>query len=338
MIVQSDPHMNFRLMIVIDGEAKDVTQLLINAQWSGRNGSATRQFQATLLDDDGDGHERISIDVMRADQCMWFWVDEFDKTWELFRGLIVRTEQSNARQLTITANDLGIYLANNKDTFVYNGATASSIFRDVCNRFGIPMGQVDETPYRIPDEIDSKTSGWDVIADALEQTVDNTGVRFFPMAWEGKMCLYERRNRIATYVVEPGWNLVDYSKSVSIEKIKTRIIAYDSEDAVVAAATNSAVEAKLGVFQDVMSSDSEASQGETQAKVDKELEEASKPEDSFSITVIGMPDVMTGALLFVRIPHLGVTAPYYVEEDSHSWDGACCQSRFSMTLATDYSV
>lgn len=53
--------------------------------------------------------------------------------------------------MSFTAYDNGIYLSNNKDTFVYEDKTASDIFKDVCNRFGLPIGNVDNCTYRIPE-------------------------------------------------------------------------------------------------------------------------------------------------------------------------------------------
>ena len=85
--------------------------------------------------------------------------------------------QNNNKKLTFTAYDNGIYLANNKDTFVYENKTASDIFRDCCTRFHIPMGEVTECHYKIPELTKSKTTAFDAIADALSLDFDATGIR-----------------------------------------------------------------------------------------------------------------------------------------------------------------
>ena len=56
---------------------------------------------------------------------------------ELFRGIIMSQQQSDSRKMPITAYYNGIYLSNNKDTFVYENKTVHDIFIDVCKRFGI---------------------------------------------------------------------------------------------------------------------------------------------------------------------------------------------------------
>ena len=87
-----------------------------------------------------------------------------------------RQRTSQKKLLTITAHNNGIYLSTNKDTFSYSGKTASQIFSDVCGRFGIPTGSVDDTGYVIDELPKPKTTGWDVITDALSLTHDATGV------------------------------------------------------------------------------------------------------------------------------------------------------------------
>lgn len=324
-----------RLLVVASGTTEDVTLLAQSIGWSGRNGSSSRELSAVLTDDGTNGQKRVDIDVERGDQAVLMWKDP--KTGvgtELFRGLIMRATRSSGRTLEMVARDLGIYLANNKDTFVYaNPVTATDVFMDVCGRFGIPTGNVASTGHQITDFSKPKTTGWDAICEALTQTYEATGARYFPIAREGKMHLVERRANFLQYLIECRRNVSEYTQTASIEKVRTRIKAYDKEDNVVAEAADTALEARIGVFQDIETADDEMSQGEVQAKVDASLREVNKPERSLEVRCSGIADVITGTGVYVRLNELGLEASYYVESDDHSFDGATHEMTLSLSLA-----
>ena len=124
-------------LILLKGtQGSDITQLVEKIKWKGRKGSSSRTLSATLMDDDGYKHARSGIDVEAGNQCI-FSVDGQER----FRGILMSQSQNNKKQLTFTAYDNGIYLANNKDTFQYENKTASDIFKDCCKRFNIPTGE-----------------------------------------------------------------------------------------------------------------------------------------------------------------------------------------------------
>ena len=206
-------------LIIIKGEqGYDVTQLVEQIKWRGRKGSSSRTLLVTLVDDDGYKHARSEIDVEQGHQCLFNYNGQ-----ELFRGIIMTQTQNKRKKLTFTAYDNGIYLANNKDTFTYENKTASDVFRDCCTRFGLPMGEVAECTYKIPELTKPKTTAFDAIADALSLDFDATGIRHYVDSKKGKISLLTRRENIMQWVIEVGQNLSEYTYTRSIEKIKTRV-------------------------------------------------------------------------------------------------------------------
>ena len=206
------------LIIYKGGKSDDISQLVESVQWKGRKGSSSRSVSVSLIDDDGYKHARSGINVEEGHQCIFSHNGE-----ELFRGIIMKQEQTNKKRMTFTAYDNGIYLANNKDTFVYENKTASDIFRDCCARFGIPTGEIAECTYKIPELTKSKTTGFDAVADALSQDYNATGIRHYIASDKGKLSLLTRRENILQWVIEVGKNLSTYSYSRSIEAVRTRI-------------------------------------------------------------------------------------------------------------------
>lgn len=322
---------DMKLLVVKDGATFDMSRMVSTAKWQGRRGASARMLQIEFIDDDGYKHERAGIDVEQGHQCIFYW-----KNKELFRGMFVSQEQSAQKTMSATAYDNAIYLANNKDTFNYTNNTASEIFSDCCARFGIPQGEVADTRYRIPELPKPNTTAWDVIADALSLTYAATGARFYPTSKNGKISLIERRKNILQWVIETGVNLEEYSRSKSIEKVKTRVKLLSKEGTVLAEASDSALEKKLGIFQDVISAKDEMNAGQLKELVDATLAENNKATQTLSVSALGLPEVVTGVGVFVRIEPLGISKTYYVEEDSHTFDGHEHSMSLKLALASDF--
>lgn len=321
---------NLQLILVDGDKATDVSALVSTVKWAGRKGAAPRSLVITFIDDDGYGHDRPEINVEAGHQCIFYWQGE-----KLFQGLFMSQSQSQKKTMTAKAYDNGIYLANNKDTFSYENATASEIFVDVCKRFGIPYGDVAETSYRIPDLPKPKTTGWDVIADALSLTYQSTGMRYYPLCIGDEIHLIKRRENVYQWVIETGGNVESYALDKSIENTKTRIKLYSKEGEVLAEEINAALEKQIGVFQDVDTADDEMNEGQLTKLVKTTLAEKSQPEVSLSVDAMGLADVYTGVGVFVRIEELDISKTYYVEEDTHTFQGDYHSMRVKLVEATD---
>lgn len=317
-------------MVAKDGTTYDMSELVIKATWAGRKGSAARSLSVTLIDDDGWNHARSGIDVTKGNQCAFYWEGK-----ELFRGIIMQQKQSEKKTMSIKAYDNGIYLANNKDTFNYTNKKASEIFVDVCSRFQIPYSEVADTEYVIPELPKPKTTAYDAILDALSLTFKATGIRYYVMSSGGQLSLIRRRDRLLQWVIETGVNLQSYDYSVSIEKIKTRIKLLSKEDTVVAEASNPELEKLIGVFQDIDKPDDNMEEANITDMVKAMLDEQSLPDKSLNISALGLPDVVSGLGVFVTVKELGISKSFYVDDDSHTFEGNYHTMKLKLDLATD---
>ncbi|MDE6020798.1 MAG: hypothetical protein K2H01_07380, partial [Ruminococcus sp.] len=275
---------------------------------------------------------RSGIDGEDGHQCIFSYNEK-----ELFRGIIMKTVQTNKKIMTFTAYDNGIYLSNNKDTFTYEDKTASEIFKDVCTRFGLPIGDIDNCTYRIPELTKSKTTAFDTIADALSLDYDNTGIRHYVTSDKGKLSLITRRKNILQWVIEAGQNIITYSYRKSIENIKTRVKMLSDEETVLAESRNSALEQKIGIFQDIDKPDETLNEAQIKELCDSMLEEGSTPEKTLTIEAMGNPDVISGIGVFIIIPHLGLSKTFYVDEDTHTFKGNSHRMNLKLNHAGDIS-
>lgn len=316
-------------LIIIKGEqGYDVTQLVEQVKWKGRKGSSARTLTATLIDDDGYKHARSEIDVEQGHQCIF----SYDGV-ELFRGIIMTQTQTNKKKLQFTAYDNGIYLANNKDTFCYENKTASDVFRDCCNRFGLPMGEVASCTYKIPELTKSKTTAFDAIADALSLDFDATGIRHYVSSSKGKLSLLTRRENILQWVIEVGQNISTYSYTRSIEEIKTRVKMVSKEGTTIAEKSDTELEKKIGIFQEIDQPDESLTTAQVNDLIASMLEEKSTPERTLNIEAIGIAEVISGIGVYIIIPALGLSRTFYVDEDTHTF----ADNKHTMTLKLNYA-
>ena len=312
------------------GSGKDITQLVESIQWAGRRGSPARTLTVSLLDDDGYWHERSGIDVEEGWQCIFKW----DGT-ELFRGIFMTQSTTQKKTGKYKAYDNGIYLSNNRDTFVYESKTASQIFSDVCSRFGLPTGEVAGCSYSIPDHIKKKATGWDTIEDALSLEFDNTGTRFFVVSEKGSLSLKKRKENILQWVLETGANVTSYNFSKSIENAKTRIKLLSAEGTVLAEASDPGLEAKIGIMQEVETPDETLNSAQLKALADSMLAEKKQASRTLNLNdLIGIPDVISGVGVFVIIPHVAISRTLYVDSDTHTFK----DNLHTMSLQLSYAA
>ena len=304
---------DINLILYRDGKTYDISELVESIKWKGRKGSAARSVSISLLDCKG---AQSGIDVTKGHQLIFSY-----KGKELFRGMIMSQQQSESFKMPITAYDNGIYLSNNKDTFVYENKTVHDIFIDVCKRFGIKYSDVAKTSYKIPELTKSKTTAWDAILDAISQDFKATGTKYYVNSSKGVLSLIKRRENILQWVLETGGNIMSYTYKKSIEDIKTRLKILSDEDKVYAVKKNTELEKKIGIFQDIEKKDDDLSEAKLQEHIKETLKEISTPEISLSVETLGIPDVISGVGVYVIIDELGIKRTFYVDEDTHTFKG-----------------
>lgn len=319
-----------QLLVVKDKKTIDMTNLVKSVRWSGRKGSSARTITVAMIDDDGYRHARSGIDVADGNQCV-FLVDGKER----FRGILMNQNQGDNKQLKFKAYDNGIYLANNKDTFVYKNKTADQVFSDVCSRFGIPTGEVAKCSYKIPEFTKSKTTGQDAVLDALSLDYKATGTRHFISSDKGKLSLLQRKDQVISFVVDGDANLYGYSYTKSIESIKTRVKMISKEGTTLAEKSNSSLEQKIGIFQEIQQPDESLTKAQVKDLVGSVLDTLDDPEETLTLNILGDPDVISGKAILVKIPHLDVSRAYYVDSDDHTFEDNMHTMSLTLTTAAE---
>lgn len=154
---------------------------------------------------------------------------------EIFYGFVFKQSRDKDRLINVTAYDQLRYLKN-KDTIVYENKTASQLINMVAADYALRVGEVEDSRFVIGSRVEENTSLFEMIENALDQTLTNTGELYVFYDDFGKLTL---RHMSRMYVGRPGAYLMideetgenyDYTTSIdegTYNKIK---LTYDNEN------------------------------------------------------------------------------------------------------------
>lgn len=226
---------------------------------------------------------------------------------EIFFGFVFKQQRGKEPIITVTAYDQLRYLKN-KDTIVYENKTADQFLKMVAADYALNIGTLENTGYIINSRVEENTSLFEMIQNALDLTLQNTGNLFVLYDDFGKLAL---KNLSSMTVGAPGAYLMvdeetgenfEYTSSIDDNTYNKIKLTYDNEDTgfrEVYIAQDSGNMNKWGILQyfDTLK------KGENgQAKVDALLKLYNKKTRSLKLTnVLGDNRVRAGSLIVVNL-------------------------------------
>lgn len=245
----------------------------------------------------------------------------------IFFGYVFKQQREKDKIITVTAYDQLRYLKN-KDTKVYEGKTASKFVKMLANDYSLKLGTLDDTGYVIESRVEENTSLFEMISNALDLTLTNTGKMYILYDDFGKLTL---KSLSSMYVGEPGAYLMideetgqnfDYTTSIDDSTYNKIKLTYDNEDTGrrdVYIAQDSSNIKKWGILQyfDTLQ------KGENgQAKADALLKLYNKKTRNLKITnAIGDNRVRAGSMVVVNLDLGDITLKNWmlVEKCKHTY-------------------
>lgn len=153
----------------------------------------------------------------------------------VFFGFVFKQQRDKDKIITVTAYDQLRYLKN-KDTKVYEDKTASQFIRMIANDYSLNVGTLENTIYTIESRVEENTSLFEMISNALDLTLTNTGEMYVLYDDFGKLTL---KHLSSMYVGVPGAYLMideetgqnfDYTSSIDDDTYNKIKLTYDNED------------------------------------------------------------------------------------------------------------
>jgi len=153
----------------------------------------------------------------------------------VFFGFVFKQQREKDQIITVTAYDQLRYLKN-KDTIVYENKTADQFLRMVAADYSLNVGTLEETKYVIESRVEENTSLFDMIQNALDLTLANTGEMFILYDDFGKLSL---KHLSSMAVGSPGAYLMvdeetgenfEYTSSIDDNTYNKIKLTYDNEE------------------------------------------------------------------------------------------------------------
>ena len=323
---------NVNLLLITSGSTLDISAIVTDITWSGDIMQASRKLEVKCVNttDGKTQAKKLSVGMQ-----LRFLSDNVEK----FRGIIFATSINAAGEMSLTAYDENTYLTRNADSFIFRKKKASEIVKELCSKFQIPVGKIEDTGFVIPKQISKNMILWDVMITALTTTRKNNGRKFVLTAIDGKLNLLERKSRIIKWVLEQGVNTTDVSYSQSIEDMRNQVKVVANEDdekkkPITAIEKDSASITKYGLMQHFESASGDLTSAGVKAMAKQLLKELNVVNDEATLSGIGNDEVVAGASIYAFDKMTGVQGGFYILTDSHTYSGGL--HTMSLTLsATD---
>ncbi len=136
------------------------------------------------------------------------------------------------RKIKVTVYDQIYYLTKNKDTYVFENKTAAGIIRMIAEDFHLNLGVLAPTAYRIESMVQDNTTLYDMIAQALEQTLTATGQLHTLYDKAGKLTLSNVESmRSSLLISENTCGNFDYATSITDSTYNRIKLIHEDKDA-----------------------------------------------------------------------------------------------------------
>lgn len=151
----------------------------------------------------------------------------------LFYGFVFDKSRSgsNPNVIKVTVYDQ-LYYLRNKDTYVYSNKTATEVVKMIAEDFGLNLGTLENTGYKIATRTEENTSLFDIIQNALDETLKAKTEMYVLYDKAGKLMLTNIANmKLGIVINEETAGDYDYKTSIA-DKTYNRIkLTYEDSDA-----------------------------------------------------------------------------------------------------------
>lgn len=124
-----------------------------------------------------------------------------------------------------------LYYLKNKDTYVYTNKTASEVIKMVAEDFQLNVGELEDTGYKIASRVEDNQTLFDIIQNALDETLKATGRMYVLYDNVGKLTLKSLGNmKLNMLVDEDTAGDYDYKSSIATQTYDKIKLSYENKE------------------------------------------------------------------------------------------------------------
>lgn len=290
----------------IDGESKDITEIVGEMTISGSVDQVSRMLDFELLRPDID-YYMPKVHIKLGSTITIF--DDEDE--EVYAGIAwFKNFDDNEIKQRITCYDIGLYTSKSEpETQVFTDMTCKEIAESVLSELGLPIGDLDEGVV-LSLNARNKTA-YEVIMAAYTKAAKKNGKKYHMVCDAGKISVVEMDEEVETVVEHreqdlPGSILgISYEESIDnmVNKVKT-INDKNKDEKSDAGETSEDIE-NFGLVQRIIYGQEEDVQGILQGA-----------RTNISLECFGDWSMRSGYSITINAKH--VEGKYYIKSDTHT--------------------
>lgn len=300
-----------------DGNVWDISEVASSFSWStSRNGKAGK-MDFTLIESlyQDKGFKYNNGDIIRVSK----------DGVNMFYGYIFSISGGKEEEIKITAYDQVRYLMMN-DTYLFRNMTATDILKKIAGDFGLSVGVLEDTGYKIPSLIEENKQLLDIIYKALTLTLINTGKNYVLFDDFGQLSIRNIESLLADFVIGDESLLYDYDYSRSIDdetynRIKLSRNNQSTGKREIYIVQDSANIAKWGKLQHFQTVDENMNEAQINEQLNQLIELKNRERKTMQLQAIGDPRVRAGYYVPVIIEQIGINQYFLVDECTHKIEG-----------------
>ncbi len=151
----------------------------------------------------------------------------------LFYGFVFDKSRAgkNSETIKVTVYDQ-LYYLKNKDTYVYSNKTATEVIRMIAEDFGLNLGTLEDTGYKIASRVEDNAALVDIIQEALDETTKAKTEMYVLYDQAGKLMLTSIGNMKLGLVIDKDTiGDFDYKSSIAENTYNKIKLTYEDKDA-----------------------------------------------------------------------------------------------------------
>ena len=227
----------------------------------------------------------------------------------VFYGWVFTKSKDRWNVITVTCYDRLRYLKASA-SYAFYGQTAGDIIKQIAADFQLEVSEIENTGYKIPSLIEEEQSCLDIISDAIQQTLLNTG-KIYVMFDDGKgICFKEAGNMKSNAVIGDGSLLTEYTYKTDIDEqtynsVKLARPNESTGKADIFIAQDSNNIKRWGLLQLYQSVDEEMNAAQVKARAMTTLKYYNQRMRTLSVDSLGVLGLRAGMMVFMDIKGLG---------------------------------
>lgn len=227
----------------------------------------------------------------------------------VFYGWIFTKSKDRWDVIEVTCYDRVRYLKASA-SYAFYDQTAGEIIRKIAADFQLDVSGIEDTGYKIPSLIEEEQTCLDIIEEAVQQTLLNTG-KIYVFFDDGKgLSLKEAGNMIDKTVIGDKSLLTDYTYKTDIDEqtynsVKLARPNEETGRADVFVAQDSNTIAQWGLLQLYQTVDGDVNDAQVIAQAQATLKYYNQRMRTLSVTSLGVAGLRAGQMVLMKVEGLG---------------------------------